>query len=139
MTDDSHVEGLPGESSEESGYPTAVNVAGEAEVRKFVEELAPVGGHMGDLVLDVVFEKLHADPVLNHVEREMIALAVLAALGGTAEQIRLHLRISHRLGASPEKVMAVFAHVGAYAGFPRALNAVDVAKGFYGELGLLPL
>jgi 4-carboxymuconolactone decarboxylase len=139
MAGDSNPDGLPGENSEESGFPTAVNVAGEEEVQRFIEALAPVGSRMSDLVLDVVFERLHADPVLSHVEREMIALAVLAALGGTAEQIRLHLRISHRLGTSPEEVMEIFAHVGPYAGFPRALGAIEVAKSFYGELGLLPL
>jgi 4-carboxymuconolactone decarboxylase len=129
----------PSAETAETRHPTAVEVAGEAAVSQFIEELAPVGSHIPDLVLDTAFEKLHADPVLSHGERELITLAVLAALGGTTEQLKLHLRIAHRLGVSPERVIAVFTHTGAYAGFPRALSAIEVAKDYYGQLGLLPL
>ncbi|WP_078969064.1 carboxymuconolactone decarboxylase family protein [Streptomyces cyaneogriseus] len=55
------------------------------------------------------------------------------------ERLTMHLRISHRLGTSPAKVIEVLAHTGACAGFPRALNAVETAKRFYGDLGMLPL
>ncbi|MFF5253342.1 carboxymuconolactone decarboxylase family protein [Streptomyces leeuwenhoekii] len=121
------------------GYRTAQDVAGEEAVQRFVDALGPVGGHVADLVIEVVFGKLHGRPGMSHTEREIITLAVLAALGGAEEQLTMHLRISHRLGISPAKVIEVFAHTGAYAGFPRAVNAVETAKRFYGDLGMLPL
>ncbi|MER7195420.1 carboxymuconolactone decarboxylase family protein [Streptomyces flaveolus] len=131
-TDSGHFEASP-------AYRTAAAVAGEEAVEKFVEALGPVGGYVADLVIDVVFGRLHRRPTMSHAEREMITLAVIAALGGAEEQLTTHLRISHRLGIPPEKVIEVFAHTGAYAGFPRTLNSVETAKRFYGEMGLLPL
>ncbi|MEU9558715.1 carboxymuconolactone decarboxylase family protein [Streptomyces fumanus] len=129
----------PSRKTPEARYPTAVDVAGEEAVRNFIAALDPVGSRIPPLILNTVFEELHADPVLSHGERELITLAVLAALGGTTEQIELHLGIAHRLGISPERVIAVFTHTGPYAGFPRALNAIEAAKDYYGRLGLLPL
>ncbi|GAA4814098.1 carboxymuconolactone decarboxylase family protein [Streptomyces ziwulingensis] len=121
------------------GYRTAESMAGEEAVTGFVDSLDPVGGHLADLVIETVFDKLYRRPGLSHPEREMVTLAVLAALGDTESQLTLHLGIAHRLGIAPSKVIEIFAHTSAYAGFPRALNAVETAKQFYGELGVLPL
>nr|BFD81221.1 hypothetical protein StreXyl84_06220 [Streptomyces sp. Xyl84] len=130
----------PPESSEPpSARRIAAAVAGEEAVQGFLDALGPVGGYVADLVIDVVFGRLHSRPAMSHEEREMITLAVIAALGGAEEQLTTHLRISHRLGISPEKVIEIFAHTGAYAGFPRTLNSVETARRFYEELGALPL
>ncbi|WP_157846948.1 carboxymuconolactone decarboxylase family protein [Streptomyces achromogenes] len=122
-----------------AAYRIAAAVAGEEAVQRFIEALGPVGGHVADLVIDVVFGRLHGRPAMSHVEREMVTLAVIAALGGAEEQLTMHLRISHRLGIPPEKVIEIFTHTGAYAGFPRALSSVETAKAYYEEIGVLPL
>ena len=136
----SGIEGSPARSSETSAaYRVAENVAGEEAVQNFVDALGPVGDYVADLVIDVVFGKLHSRSAMSHEEREMVTLAIIASLGGAEEQLTTHLRIAHRLGIPPEKVIEIFAHTGAYAGFPRTLNSVETARKFYGELGLLPL
>ncbi|MEW2266295.1 carboxymuconolactone decarboxylase family protein [Streptomyces sp. NPDC047853] len=136
----SSAEGTPPRSSETSAaYRIAEEVAGEEAVQNFVEALGPVGGYVADLVIDVVFGKLHSRSAMSHEEREMVTLAIIASLGGAEEQLTTHLHIAHRLGISPEKVIEIFVHTGAYAGFPRTLNSVEAARKFYEELGVLPL
>jgi 4-carboxymuconolactone decarboxylase len=114
-------------------------VAGKEAVHSFIEALGPVGGYVADLVIDVVFGRLHTRPAMSHAERETVTIAIIAALGGAEEQLLLHLRIAHRLGISPEKVIEILAHTAAYAGFPRFLSAIGTAKRYYEGIGALPL
>ncbi|MEC4017088.1 carboxymuconolactone decarboxylase family protein [Streptomyces sp. H27-D2] len=120
-------------------FDNACGLAGEEAVQAFLAGLADVSPAMGHLVIDTVFGDLHGRPGLDAPERELLALAVLATLGGAEDEIAMHLGIAQRIGIPPAKVVEAFVHISAYAGFPRALNAIKVAKRFYAESGLLPL
>lgn len=119
------------------GLETAIELAGHEAVRRFLDDLEPISGSTARLVVETVFGTLHHEPGLGHRERELVTLAVLAVLGDTEKELKLHLAIAHRLGIPPSSVVALFAHVSAYAGFPRTLNALAVAKTFYADQGLL--
>ncbi|WP_247697529.1 carboxymuconolactone decarboxylase family protein [Streptomyces sp. b94] len=123
----------------ERGLETAEELAGHEAVQKFLDDLEPISRSTARLVIETVFGTLHHQPVLDHRDRELVTLAALAVLGDTEKELKLHLSIAHRAGIQPSSVVALFAHISAYAGFPRTLNALSVAKSFYAELGLLPL
>lgn len=90
------------------------------------------------MVIETVFGTLHHQPGLGHRDRELVTLAALAVLGDTEKELKIHLAIAHRIGIPPSSVIALFAHISAYAGFPRTLNALAVAKAFYDGQGALP-
>ncbi|MGC5341268.1 carboxymuconolactone decarboxylase family protein [Streptomyces sp. DT24] len=117
----------------------ANQLAGRDAIQDFLDDLAPISGSTARLVIETVFGTLHQQPGLDHRERELVTLAALAVLGDTEKELKLHLTIAHRLGIAPSSVVAVFAHISAYAGFPRTLNALAVAKSFYAGQGLLPV
>ncbi|MEU4448253.1 carboxymuconolactone decarboxylase family protein [Actinosynnema sp. NPDC050801] len=121
----------------ERGLDTANELAGHEAVRKFLDDLEPISGSTARLVVETVFGTLHHEPGLDHRERELVTLTALAVLGDTEKELKLHLAIAHRIGIPPSSVVALFAHVSAYAGFPRTLNALAVAKAFYTDQGLL--
>ncbi|MCC8242734.1 carboxymuconolactone decarboxylase family protein [Saccharothrix luteola] len=121
----------------ERGLETANELAGHEAVQGFLDDLGAVSGSTARLVIETVFGTLHHEPGLDHRERELVTLTALAVLGDTEKELKLHLAIAHRIGVPPASVVALFAHISAYAGFPRALNALAVAKAFYTDQGLL--
>jgi 4-carboxymuconolactone decarboxylase len=64
---------------------------------------------------------------------------MLTALGGCEAQLAVHINASLNVGLTPGQIVEAFLHASAYWGFPRALNAVFVAKKVFSERNLLPL
>ncbi|MFH8755958.1 carboxymuconolactone decarboxylase family protein [Streptomyces atroolivaceus] len=125
------------EETYQCGLRTANELAGGAAVGDFLKDLEPISRSTARLVIETVFGRLHHQPGLGHRDRELVTLAALAVLGDTEKELQIHLAIAHRLGIPPASVVALFAHISAYAGFPRALNALAVAKDFYAGMGIL--
>ncbi len=67
-----------------------------------------------------------ATPELARADREVATVAMLAALGGAERQLATHVRAALHNGLAPSELRALAEHVSAYAGFPRAVNALDV-------------
>ncbi|WP_405657911.1 carboxymuconolactone decarboxylase family protein [Streptomyces sp. NBC_01166] len=120
----------------ERGLKTATELAGAEAVRAFLDDLEPISRSTARLVIETVFGNLHHQPGLGHRDRELVTLAALAVLGDSEGELRIHLAIAHRIGVPPSSVVALFGHISAYAGFPRALNALGVARAFYAEQGV---
>ncbi|MEV7104169.1 carboxymuconolactone decarboxylase family protein [Streptomyces atroolivaceus] len=126
------------ETRYERGLETANELAGHAAVQEFIDDLEPISSSTARMVIETVFGTLHHQPGLGHRDRELVTLAALAVLGDTEKELKIHLAIAHRIGIPPSSVIALFAHISAYAGFPRTLNALAVAKAFYDGQGALP-
>ena len=91
------------------------------------------------LIYDTLIESMFAGPLshpeLGRTQRELATVAVLAALGGAERQLAIHTRAALQLGLQPSELLALCEHVAAYAGFPRALNAVAVVDEVAREAG----
>jgi 3-oxoadipate enol-lactonase len=69
----------------------------------------------------------HAE--LARADRELATVAMLSALGGQAPQLATHTRAALRHGIVPSELRALAEHVSVYAGFPRALAALEAIDG----------
>lgn len=106
---------------------------------QFVEALADVSP---DLAHDIVahgFGDVYSRPDLTPPQRQLVTLGMLTALGGCEPQLKVHVETSLNVGLSPEQVIGALSQASIYCGFPKALNAVFVAKQVFHERGLLPL
>lgn len=77
------------------------------------------------------------DETLDRKTRSLINLAMLTALGKTAE-IRLHVKGALTNGASVEEIKAVLLHATAYCGIPAGLDAFKVAHEALLKEGAIP-
>ncbi|WP_088941889.1 carboxymuconolactone decarboxylase family protein [Rhodococcus sp. 1168] len=59
---------------------------------------------------------------------QLVTVAVLAAIGGCEAQLRAHIPATLRAGATGTEIIAVLTHLTPYAGIPRTLNALYLAK-----------
>ena len=71
---------------------------------------------------------LLAGPGLDLRTRELATVCMLAAMGGADAQLSFHVSGAMRAGASSAEVVEALAQVAIYAGIPRALNGLAVAR-----------
>ena len=112
-------------------------------LRKGTERLKEVDGHAGEnvisslsgiapdvgkYVIEFAFGDIYCRDGLSLQEREMITITSLLAAGGCEPQLEVHINGSLNVGIAPEKIIEVFIQCIPYTGFPKVLNAVNVAK-----------
>lgn len=61
-------------------------------------------------------------------ERELATIAMLGALGGCESQLEVHIQGSLNVGCSKAEIVETLLQLCVYAGFPRAINAMNRAK-----------
>jgi 4-carboxymuconolactone decarboxylase len=93
-----------------------------------VESLTPVDERFGHTIIEYAFGEIIARPELDLRTRQLVTVAVLAALGGCDAQLEAHIPATLQAGATPTELIAVLTHITPYAGIPRTLNALYAAK-----------
>jgi hypothetical protein len=63
-------------------------------------------------------------------DRSLVTVASLIT-GGNTEQLVFHLKKAKKNGLSEEELIEVIIHLAFYAGWPKAMSAIMVAKKFF--------
>ncbi len=77
---------------------------------------------------------LYSRTVLTLPERQMVACAMLAALGAS-EELRLHVNAALNVGCDPKKLAEVFFQLAPYGGMPLVNKALEVYREVLKERG----
>jgi 4-carboxymuconolactone decarboxylase len=80
-----------------------------------------------ELTDEVLFGDVWARPELAPRDRSLITCAALITNGST-EQLRAHLGIAKTNGLTETELKEMIIHLAFYAGWPRAISAIMVAK-----------
>ena len=104
-----------------------------------IENLADIAPAMAHHIVAFGFGDIYSRPGLDPKQRQLVTLGILTALGGCEPQLEVHIRTSLNVGLTPTEIVETFTHAAGYAGFPRALNAIGVAKRVFAERDLLPV
>ena len=70
---------------------------------------------------------------------QLVAIGILAALGGAEPQLTVHVNAALNVGLTPTEIIGAIIHAVPCIGFPRALNALFTAKAVFAERHLLPV
>ncbi len=92
--------------------------------RKLFGDFAP---KLAELTDDVLFADVWNRPELSARDRSLITVSVLTA-GGNTEQLGFHLGRALENGVTQEELIEAITHVTLYAGWPRGMAAMGVAK-----------
>lgn len=82
---------------------------------------------LAELTDDVLFGDVWARAELSPRDRSLVTVAALIANGNT-EQLSAHLLRARENGLSESELAEVIIHLAFYAGWPRAISAVKVAR-----------
>jgi 4-carboxymuconolactone decarboxylase len=87
-------------------------------------EFAPDFVHFTD---DVLFGQVWPRTELSPKQRSLVTVSVLATLGAT-DQLVYHLGLAIDNGNTEAELIEAITHIAFYAGWPRAMSAMTVAK-----------
>lgn len=85
--------------------------------------------HLAALIGNVAYDEVFTRPGLSLRNRELLAVALLAA-SGNVDELPTHLRGALRQGASERELREVLIHSAMFIGFPRALAAMRKLESF---------
>ena len=81
---------------------------------------------------EVLFGQVWPRTELSPKERSLVTVSVLAALGAS-EQLTYHLALAKQNGNTETELKEAITHIAFYAGWPRAISAMTVAKQVFGD------
>ena len=97
--------------------------------QRLIGDFAP---KLVSLTDDVLFGDIWARPELPPRDRSLVTVAALITNGST-EQLRSHLQRAKDNGLTEIELKEVIIHLAFYAGWPRAMSAITVAKEVFGS------
>lgn len=92
--------------------------------RRAIGDIAP---KLAELTDDVLFDDVWNRPELAPRDRSLITVAALVT-GGDADQLRFHLGRARENGVTETELVEAITHLAFYAGWPKAMTAVTVAR-----------
>ena len=93
-------------------------------VEKMFGDLAPALVGFTD---DILFGQVWTRAELSPKERSLVTVACLTTSGNT-EQLVFHLDYARQNGATEAELIEAITHLAFYAGWPKAMSAMAVAK-----------
>jgi 4-carboxymuconolactone decarboxylase len=82
------------------------------------------------LTEDVLFGDVWERAELSKRDRSLITVAALIA-GGNVEQLPFHLKRARENGVTEAELIETITHLAFYSGWPRAMSAINIAKGIF--------
>jgi 4-carboxymuconolactone decarboxylase len=82
---------------------------------------------LADFTDNVLFGQVWERRELSPRDRSLVTVASLVTSGSTG-QLRYHLGLAKQNGASEEELIEAITHLAFYAGWPKAMSAMTVAK-----------
>ena len=93
-------------------------------IHDIVGDFAP---KIAELTDDVLFGDVWERPELSPRDRSLITVAALI-MGGNTEQLPGHIALGKTNGLTDSEISEIITHMAFYAGWPKALSAVTVAR-----------
>ncbi len=81
-----------------------------------------------ELVLGYSFADIVGRDGIDLKTREMMTVAMLAAMGTAQGQLEFHMRAAMNSGVSRKEIIEIVLQVSVYAGVPACMNAITAAK-----------
>jgi 4-carboxymuconolactone decarboxylase len=112
-----------------------VRLGGDSFIQ-VAENLRSVDAELADYLVAVAYGRVMARPGLKLEERELCVVSALA-VQGYLSQLRWHVGAALRAGAPAVAIRETLIQVVPYAGWPSALNALNVMKEAFDQQGVV--
>jgi 4-carboxymuconolactone decarboxylase len=96
---------------------------------EFIEPLHDLGRYM----VEFPYGDIYSRGGLALRDREIATSAMLTALGGREPQLRVHFAAALNVGLTPDELEEIIIHTVIFAGFPTAINAMNLLHAVLAE------
>lgn len=102
--------------------------------KTLMNNLQDIAPDLGRFVVEFPYGDIYDRPGLDLKSREIATVAALTALGDTKPELKDHIKGALNVGCNRQEIIEVIIQMAVYAGFPRAINGVTIAKEVFEEL-----
>lgn len=102
---------------------------------KIAESLKDIAPAVGEWITDFAYGEVYSRNGLVNRDRAIVTIATLVTQG-TEPQLELHINTGLTAGLTGNEIVEAIMHLVPYTGFPRVLNALEVAKVVFAERGV---
>jgi 4-carboxymuconolactone decarboxylase len=127
----------PTESRQQRGLNRFLEINQEGG-RQLLATLGEVAPDLARFVAEWAYCDVFCREGMDLQRRELVTIGTLAALGGCEPQLKLHVNSALNVGLDAPAIVEAILQCLPYIGFPRAINAMMVAKQVFAERGLAP-
>lgn len=116
-----------GKSRRERGLKKLEEIVGVRGGR-VLNELIGVSPELTRAIVDFAYGEVISRERLDGRTRSLVVIAMLAAMGNAAPELRTHVGTALNSGATREEILETMLLVSVYAGIPAAMNGVTIAR-----------
>ena len=102
--------------------------------KSLMENLNGIAPDLGKYVVEFPYGDVYERPGLDLKSREIATIAALTALGDTNPELKDHIKGALNVGCERQEIVEVIIQMAVYAGFPRAINGINIAKEVFEEI-----
>jgi len=102
--------------------------------KALIESLKDIAPDLGRFVVEFPYGDIYERPGLDLKSREIATIAALTAIGDTKPELKDHIKGALNVGCQRQEIIEVIIQMAVYAGFPRAINGMNIAKEVFEEL-----
>ena len=106
----------------------ALRKANEKGLDGLIRSMDAVAPDLARFVIEFAYGDIYTRPGLLPEQRELCIVAALTALGNRERQLRDHIQAALNSGCTPKEVTEVILMMAVYAGFPAAINGMEVMR-----------
>lgn len=100
-------------------------------VLKGISDVSP---DLSKFITEYAFGDIYSRKALGMRERQIATISSLITLGDAASELKVHMKAGLNVGLTKEELIEIILQMSLYAGFPRAIHAIKVAKELFEEL-----
>lgn len=130
-----HDKTLMENSTYRTGLENLYRIEGKRQP-SIIDGLSGISPDLATLAISFVYGQIYSRPSLTLKERQLVSVAVLAALGNARPQLKFHIAGALKVGCSTTEIVELMLHLVIYAGFPVGLNGVFAAREVFQEQGI---
>ncbi|MCP2032395.1 4-carboxymuconolactone decarboxylase [Okibacterium sp. HSC-33S16] len=101
----------------------------QSAAQRLVGDIAP---KLAELTDEVLFGDVWDRDTLPKRDRSLVTISSLIT-SGAFEQLGSHLRLARSNGLSKDEIIETIIHLAFYAGWPKAMSAIQIARGVFDE------
>jgi 4-carboxymuconolactone decarboxylase len=102
--------------------------------RDVITQFSDIAPDLGRLTVEFAYGEIGNRPGLSLKSRELATLAMVVAIGNQDNSVKNHVERSIRAGVTETEIRELLLQMTVYAGFPKTVAAVTVAREAFAEL-----
>ena len=102
--------------------------------KALIESLKDIAPDLGRFVVEFAYGDVYERGGLDLKSRQIATVAALTALGDTKPELKDHIKGALNVGCNRQEIIEVIIQMAVYAGFPRAINGINIAKVVFEEI-----